>query len=987
MLKDETKLRKSGKIVEISLIILLITVTSSAKVSYVDPFIGTGGHGHTFPGATQPFGMVQLSPDTDTEGWDWCSGYHYSDSSIIGFSHTHLSGTGIGDYGDILFMPTTGEIQLKPGSKENPENGYRSAFDHKNESAHPGYYSVELKDYNIGVKLTTSKRAGFHQYKFPKSKKSNIILDLFHGIQDKPIESHINVVNEREIEGYRHSRGWAEHTFYFVAKISIEPENISVVKNNKILKDKSKISGKNTKAFLQFATEKDQKVKVKVGISPVSIEGARENLDKEIPGWNFKKIKTEAEERWAKTLSKIDYQSGINQSKEKFYTALYHSMISPNLFEDVDNNYLGHDEKIHKAKDFKYYTVFSLWDTFRAKHPLLNLISPGREEGMIKTMLKQYEQGGYLPVWELAGEETNTMIGYHSIPLIADAYLKGNRNFDVDKAYNAMKKSAMRDKFGLESYKKFGYIPSHKDIESVSKTLEYAYDDWCIAKMANILGKKDDYKKFIKRGQYYKNVFDKQTKFMRGKNRGKWTENFDPKSVTGEFTEANSWQYSFFAPQDVKGLMELYGGREKFEKKIDSLFNVSSEVTGNIQRDITGLIGQYAHGNEPSHHMAYLYSFVNKEYKTQEIVRKIMDEQYTTKVDGLAGNEDCGQMSSWYVFSALGFYPVTPGKNYYVLGSPVVKHARINLENGKTVKISATNNSSKNKYIKEIYVNGQPYKKPYITHNKLTNGADIKFIMTDKPVNTWFEKNELVNKSQINEKLTPTPYFDYETTVFKDEQKIALDCIDPDANIYYTLDETTPDRDSRKYTEPFTIRTDRKVKARAFSEDNFPSKTVSVYFQEVNFKAEIELNTDYSPQYPADGKNTLINNVLGGSHYNAGWQGYYGNNVNAVVDLKKKRDINKISIRFLQDIGSWIFMPTKVKFLISDNKENFNKIGVVKNTIPAKKKGTIIDTFSVDINKKARYIKVIGYNRKECPNWHVGSGEKAWIFTDEIIVE
>ncbi|MCF7885378.1 MAG: GH92 family glycosyl hydrolase, partial [Candidatus Marinimicrobia bacterium] len=684
-------MRKKNILILIFFILMFVHLYSiDAPIDLVNPLIGTGGHGHTFPGATLPFGMVQLSPDTDTEGWDWCSGYHYSDSSIMGFSHTHLSGTGASDYGDILVMPTTGRVKLKPGSKDNPEKGYRSRFSHKKESATPGFYSVYLEDYDIDVELTVTKRAGFHKYNFPNTDRANIIFDLQHGIHDRTKEAYVKLVNDQEIEGYRRSTGWAkDHCVYFIAKFSQKFEQYGIEENEKLRTNKKSAKGRNIKTFFRFTTRKNSPVLVKVGISHTSIEGARKNLDTEIPAWNFEKIRKNAKNNWTKALNKIDVKGGIGESREVFYTAFYHTMIAPNTFMDVDSQYIRMDDKIHKAEGFTNYTVFSLWDTFRALHPLLNILKPNKSRDMIKTMLKKYEHSGLLPVWELAANETNCMIGYHSIPVITDAYIKGIKDFDIDRAYKAMKTSAMQNDFGIKPYREYGYIPANLEHESVSKTLEYAYDDWCIAQMAKKMGKQEDYQYFIKRAQYYKNLFDNQTGFMRPKKRGKWSEPFNPNAVSGDYTEANAWQYSFFAPQDVSGMLELYGGKKKFCKKLDDLFSTSKQLTGKKQPDISGLIGQYAHGNEPSHHMAYLYSYADQEWKTQAMLRRIMTNFYTNEPEGLAGNEDCGQMSAWYIFSSMGFYPVCPGSDYYVLGTPLFKEAEIHLKNGRSINITA----------------------------------------------------------------------------------------------------------------------------------------------------------------------------------------------------------------------------------------------------------------------------------------------------------
>jgi len=630
---------------------------------HVDPFIGTDAHGHVYPGAATPFGMVQLSPDTRKDSWDGCSGYHYSDNTIMGFSHTHLSGTGVGDYGDIRFMPTVGEIMLNPGSEESPESGYRSSFSHEDELAFAGYYKVRLLDYNIQAELTATPRAGFHKYTFPNSEQANIIIDLTEGVtSDYILDLWVEVISDTEIQGLRRTDGWSDNQYvFFNAKFSKPFSRYGFAVDGKEKTMLKKASGKDVKCWVSFAAEEKEEVKVKVGISAVSAENAKLNREEEIPGWKFEKIRKQANKLWNDELGRIEIVDNDQDDRKKiFYTSLYHALLNPNLYSDVNGEYRGHDNEIHTAEDFDYYTVFSLWDTYRTEHPLLTIIDQKRTVDFIKTMLAQYEQGGLLPVWELAANETNCMIGYHSVPVIADAYMKGIRDYDVDLALDACIESAMQEQFGLEWYMKLGYIPSGKESESVSKTLEYAYDDWCIAQLAKEMGRDDVYETFIKRAQYYKNVFDPETKFMRAKLNGSWFSPFDPWEVNFNYTEANSWQYSYYVPQDVSGLMDLLGGSDSLAARLDLLFSARQNTSGRHQADITGLIGQYAHGNEPSHHMAYLYNYCGKPWKTQKRVRQIMDELYTSNADGLCGNEDCGQMSAWYVMSALGFYPVTP---------------------------------------------------------------------------------------------------------------------------------------------------------------------------------------------------------------------------------------------------------------------------------------------------------------------------------------
>jgi putative alpha-1,2-mannosidase len=695
-------------------VVAAFSLTASAQkkkdyTSYVDPFIGTGGHGHTYPGAVMPFGMVQLSPDTRLEGWDGCSGYHYTDTVVYGFSHTHLSGTGIADYCDILFMPTTGQPQFK-------NTDYSSPFKKKNELASPGYYKTKLDKYDIGVELTATTRAGMHRYDYPSGAEANIIIDLQH--RDQVLNSWIEIINDHEIRGYRESRSWAQDQHvYFYAKFSKPFKSYGIAVNNIVQEGIKKADGKNIKLYIRFNNPGE--VVSKVGISAVSAGGALKNLDTEMPDFDFKKLQKAAKTTWINALAKIEVEGGapdvqlqrqqadeayqhtygrplprkelpIDYGKIKrsiFYTALYHSMLSPSVYSDVDGQYRGMDQKIHTADGFNYYTVFSLWDTFRAEHPLLTLIDKKRTLDFIKSFLAIYDQQKLLPIWSLASNETYCMIGNHAIPVIVDAYAKGIRDFDFLKALDAMKASVNRNQFGLVGYGAHGLVSADHDKESVSKTLEYAYDDWCIAQFAKMLNKPVDYAIYTQRAQYWKNVHNKDNGYMQAQVNGDWFKPFNATDVNDNYVEGNAWQYTFLVPQDVSGLMNRMGGKNVFAARLDELFTTNAKLTGKETSDITGLIGQYAHGNEPSHHMAYLFNFTDDAEKTQFFVNRILDEQYTDKPDGLAGNDDCGQMSAWYVMSSLGIYNIAPGQQQFQIGLPQFGKAVINLENGKKFTI------------------------------------------------------------------------------------------------------------------------------------------------------------------------------------------------------------------------------------------------------------------------------------------------------------
>jgi len=966
----------------------------SKLTDYVNPLVGTEGHGHTYPGAALPFGLVQLSPDTDTEGWDWCSGYHYSSNAILGFSHTHLSGTGVGDYGDILFMPTTGELKTDPGSKEDPDSGYRSRFSHNNEVAKAGYYSVFLDDYKIKVELTTTMRVGFHKYTFPETDKSNIILDLIHGIQDKIIDGRIKFIDHNTIEGYRRSTGWAQnHCVYFCAQFSKPFKSYGIVDNGTMLKEKSEGEGTGIKAYVKYSTSANETILIKVGISHTSLEGARKNLEAEIPGWDFEEVVKNADQEWEKELSKISVETKSGNEKKVFYTALYHSLLTPNVMSDVDGSYIGMDKEIHTVKDSEMYTVFSLWDTFRAEHPLFTIIDRKRAVDMVRSLISKYEEHGLLPVWELASNETGTMIGYHSVPVIVDAYFKGIRDFDVEEAFEAMKKSAMQDRLGLESYKEMGYVASDLENESVSKTLEYAYDDWCIAKMAKDLGKEDDYNYFINRAKFYSNVFDQTTSLMRAKKNGKWIEPFDPYAVTKDYTEANAWQYSFFVPQDVDGLIKLMKGDKNFVAKVDELFTTDLGLTGRVQSDITGMIGQYAQGNEPSHHMAYLYNYAGAPFKTQERVHEILTTLYTDKPDGLCGNDDCGQMSAWFVFSAMGFYPVCPGDGNYIIGTPLFNKVTINVGNRRSFAVIANNLSDQNIYVQNAKLNGKDYSYSYITHSDLIDGGELILEMGPKPSN-WGNAVDVRPKSSIDVPFVQTPFVVTGEKVFTGKETVSLSSTVDSSTIYFSTDGSDPLDEKKIYSQPFVIDNSTTLKAVCFlpdqksDEKGVYSKTLVAQFNKIEEGRTIKLNTQFSHAYTGGGALGLIDGVKGGSNFlSDAWQGYEGVDFDAVVDLGKIQEVSSVSVSFLQNTRSWIFFPALIEYYVSKDGVNFEKVYDTTNVADEKHSGEYIKDFCKNLGVETRYIRVYAKNVGICPSWHIGAGNKAWLFVDEITIK
>lgn len=717
---------------------------SESLTSYVNPFIGTSGHGHTFPGATTPFGMVQLSPDTYNEGWDWCSGYHYSDSSIMGFSHTHLSGTGRGELLDVLMMPTTGAVQFEPGTKENPDSGYRSRFSHQSEIAKPGYYSVMLDDYQIKAELTTTCRAGFHRYSFANTEKANLLIDMAHSFKtDSILNGSIRIINDSLIVGSHRSKGWgegdekyfAEHSVFFAARFSQPIQSASFFVDGTIIENEKEVQGKAVKTNLIFNISKNKQLLVKVGISGVDIEGALKNVDAEIQDWDFERVAKAADNSWNEFLKTFQVNDQNQANKETFYTALYHTGIAPFTASDVDGRYMGFDHKIRQSNGFTMLTGLSLWDTFRAANPLYTIVSPTKVTDIINSMLVQYNQYGLLPVWPLCNSETNCMIGYHSIPVIVDAYMKGIGGFDAEEAFEAMKKSAMQDDFDIQYLKKYNFIPrDFAPTISVARTLEYAFDDWCIAQMAKKMGKTDDAIYFSKRAEAFQNLFDTSLGFMRGKDsNGNFRPDFDPYNAVNansDFIEGNSWQYTWFVPHNIESLIEGMGGKEAFVNKLDTLFSVSSKLSENTPSDVSGLIGQYAHGNEPSHHVAYLYALAGAPHKTQAIVHQISSNLYSNQPDGLCGNEDMGQMSAWYIFSSLGFYPVNPAVGEYVLGTPAFEEVILRLPNANVFKIVKDETIPGSFLVDKVFLNGMEITNGILTHKQILEGGELVFQMS-----------------------------------------------------------------------------------------------------------------------------------------------------------------------------------------------------------------------------------------------------------------
>lgn len=955
---------------------------------YVNPFVGTGGHGHTYPGATMPFGMVQLSPDTRLEGWDGCSGYHYSDSIIYGFSHTHLSGTGVADYCDVLLMPTQGEWNFNNMSGNDPLTGYASAFSHADEIAQPGYYAVRLKDDNILAEMTTTLRTGIHRYTFADYDPTNIILDLRH--RDPLLEgSFIRIVSDRKIEGLRRSSSWAsDQSLYFAIEFS-EPFISSVVQDSSpegLTREQEAYYGKGLHAGFRFGDLPGKQLKVKVAVSSVNCAGAWNNMATELPHFDFDKVRKAAEASWNKELSKIEVQTKDKEKLHIFYTALYHCMLAPNTYSDADGRYRGMDGKHHTAEGYVHYTVFSLWDTFRALHPLFTIIDRERTTDFISTMLQQYEQSGRLPVWELAGNETNCMIGVHSISAIADAAVKGIDGFDYELAYKAMKDATTPNSDGWREYRDKGMIESHDEGESVSKTLEYAYDDWCIGEMGRLLGK-DDYFNYYRRSQNWLNLFDGT--FIRPRANGNWYFPFDPFEVNFNYTEANAWQYTFFAPHEIGRLLPTHEPAllQQSQQRLDNLFSAAEQTTGRDQADITGLIGQYAHGNEPSHHIAYLYNYVAQPEKTQYFVRRILDEFYTNAPDGLIGNEDCGQMSAWYVLSSLGVYPVCPGKPSYSLGTPLFREAVIHLENGKDFSIRSSDKKGKQYYVASASLNGKTIRIPSIQHEDIMAGGQLSFDLHDDARSGF-----TTDTAGVRTRFMPQPpIISADGWSFRDSIVVHIEQFEDGDLLLYQTHGDIPLIKPITYREPLVFREDVTLKAISKTPSGSAGYVSTARFTKMTRNYSVDYLSTYDNQYTGGGELALVDGIRGPDDYRMGmWQGWWGEDMRVVVDLSKSDTIQKVGAGFLLDVKSWILFPDALEVFASTDGIAYFPVAVIRNTVApvepeAKLTADLVTQLPDPVS--ARYIMLVARNAGELPEWHLGAGGKSWVFCDEVIVE
>ncbi len=876
---------------------LLITIASllTAFTQYVNPFVGTDAHGHTFPGACAPFGMVQLSPDTRPRAGDWdgCSGYHYSDSLIFGFSHTHLSGTGCDDWCDVLITP----------------GGKPSAFSHRREKASPGYYQVWLKDSKVLARMTAGRRVGMHEYTFRGRGPWTLTLDLNH--RDHLDDWAINT-GPLWCSGKRVSTSWARgQQLYFYIEFS-SPASCEICDDGR-------------KAVFTFDK---RKVTLRVALSSVSEHNAKANLMAEYPQ-SFNSLRNVTRAEWEKYLSKLECPFRDREHRRRFYTALYHTGIHPSLYSDHNGEYRGMDGRIHMADGWERYTVFSTWDTFRGEHPLLFEIEPGRSADFINSMISIWQENGKLPVWELSSWETECMIGYNSAPIIADALARGIGGFDVEKAFEALVASSLRPEFGMESFRRNGLVLADDEHESVSKTLEFSYDDWCVAQVAKYLGKDEEYERYMTSSQYWRNVLDPSTGFMRARLNGRWYSPFDPREVNNNYTEANSWQYSFFVPHDIAGLMEALGGKEAFEQRLDSLFAAPEGTTGRTQADITGCIGQYAHGNEPSHHIPYLYNAVGRPDKARATALRIMETLYTSAPDGLCGNDDCGQMSAWYVLSALDRYPVCPGLVPVSDGCPGAPSAAATLP-----------------------ASGSP------------PSSGVKVAAADS----------------APERIVTNPWFEMDSDIFTDSLQVA---IGGEGEISWRV---AGKGDFRQYEGPFTVSGNCTLEARAQKDGRLSFITCCSVHKAFNDR-DVELHSEYSGQYSAGGPSGLIDGRRGGVNWRTGgWQGYQDCDFEAVIDLRSVRPVESISAGFLQDARSWIWMPTEVEFAVSKDGESYRTVATLSSGVADTDMTIQTWECSAPVSTSARYVKVFARNYGTIPQWHPGAGYPAFIFIDEITI-
>lgn len=967
------------KFLKIVFYFFVLTASAQNPALDVNPFIGTGGHGHTFPGAVAPFGMVQLSPDTRKDGsWDGCSGYHYSDSIIYGFSHTHLSGTGVSDWGDILVVPANEDKGMK-------SKAYAEKFSHKNEKANAGYYSVKLNN-GIETELTVTDRVGVHRYKYP-GEKSFLFVDLLH--RDRLIDCFLEQVDSVTLKGYRISEAWAKQQHcYFTMKLSKPIKNYLVAKEELYILNEGQKRNVIVGVLMEFDNKDKKPLIVKVALSNVDNDGSAKNMQAEATAWDFDLYRKASEKKWNKQLSKIAITESDQTKRTIFYTALYHCCIHPSLDMDTDGRYRGRDHIIHSANNYVHYNVFSLWDTYRALHPLFTIIEQKRTNDFINTFYNQYLEGKKLPVWELSSNETNCMIGYHSVSVITDAFIKGIKGYDTLAVYKAMKDAANTEEFGIKKFYHKRFLETNDQSESVSKSLEYAYDNWCIAQLGKRFNDKE-VPQLLKSAQAYKNLFDASTGFMRPRANGNWYSPFKPAEINNHYTEGNSWHYSFYVPHDISGLISLHGSDAKFESKLDELFSTTEKTSGRDQADVTGLIGQYAHGNEPSHHSPFLYHYVGKPQKTAKQVKQILDQFYKNTPDGLIGNDDCGQMSAWYVLSSLGMYQVCPGNPQFVLFNPSFKEALLNFESGKKMRIESEPGAIST--VTGINLNDVQNTSSYITYNKLMEGGNLIFeYKLMSAVKIPFGITNKPSSALKEYPIVPTPIVNYKTKTFSTPQSLSIKSVNSKGEkIFYTLNGSSVTKRSTAFLKPFTVSNSSQVKVKAYVGNDSSEAGVAHLFK-VNTKQIVKVKSIVNPQYGAEGPQSLVDGVCGDIDWRKGdWLGYQGQDLEMIIENKDSRPLSKIGAGFLQDTRSWIVFPRSLTVYTSADGINFKEEGVAKTAVGIKDLTTQTQEISVELKepKVVKFIKLVAKCYGKLPDWHEGSGGEAFIFIDEIELE
>lgn len=961
----------------IALVLLLTQIAHAGLVDRVDPFIGTGGHGHTFPGPTLPFGMVQLSPDTRLTGWDGCSAYHYSDEVVYGFSHTHLSGTGVSDYGDILLMPVTGKPLLENGYPDRVDEGYGSRFAKSSERAGAGYYAVHLADYGIDVELSATSRTGLHRYVFPEGRDAHVLIDLEH--RDHLLESGLHIVDDDTIEGFRRSSAWArDQVVYFRARFSRPFEATEIISGT------VEESVRSVKGILSFG-DGGGEVLVQLAISAVDLDGAQKNLDAEWVDFDFTKTRDQARATWSETLDRFQIEGASDEEETVFATALYHSFLAPNRFSDVDGRYRGMDLAVHDAGDRNHYTVFSLWDTYRATHPLFTLVERERTNEFVQTFLVQFEQGGRLPVWELAANETDCMIGYHSVSVIADAYLKGIGEFNAESALDAMVHSATLDHFGLDAFQRDGFIGADQEGESVSKTLEYAYDDACIARIAEAMGRSEIAEQFDRRSQAWRHLLDPQSRFFRPRRNGQWMEPYDPRRVDFHHTEANGWQYRFAAPHHAREQVEAFGGDDAFEAALDSLFTTDSATTGRDQADITGRIGQYAHGNEPSHHVAWLSHFTGRPGRSAKRVSRILEEFYTPMPDGLIGNEDCGQMSSWYVLSALGLYDVAPSSRQWLIIPPRHERMSVRFEDGKTF---STRRKGSGEVIR-VSFNGKALDRSFLWHDEVIAGGELVFELGEASNSSWGQAaNTRPGTVSASPAILPAPWAQAKSDRFRGTINVELHSGIPGASIYWTDRADIDPREGKSYVGRLLLNTTTTLRFVAVKFGQ-ASPVVSARFDAIENDWAIHVESIPNSQYTAGGPDALIDGRRGPDDWRTGaWQGYQDQDFVATLDLGEPTPLSRAGASFLQDMRSWIWMPAELVIEISEDGKDFAEAGRVGHDVMDNVEGVFVREFQLELDgRPLRALRFHAVNYGRIPDWHPGAGGEAFIFVDELMVQ